>query len=101
LTELHHGSLAIKIEAPQSAQDAITIMFGEATQTQYQSIRNDSRNWRVIECSLALATKAEILRERSRELRQTSRLIREESARFAHDQLAAIFCEVDNNLQST
>ena len=64
-------------------------------------MRDDSRNWAVIECSLELATKAEILRERSRELRETSRSIREESTRIARDQLAAVFSDPTDELQAT
>ena len=78
-----------------------TLMREQATQSQYHSIRDDSRNWRAIECSLALATKAEILREQSRALRQASRLIREESARIAHHQLTAFFNDLDDEFQST
>ena len=56
---------------------------------------DDSRNWKEIERSLALATQAETLREESRELRETSKLIREESARISRKQLAILYGETD------
>lgn len=44
-----------------------------------------SKHWEDIEHCLELATKAEGLRERSRELREASRLLREESIRISRE----------------
>jgi len=71
-------------------------MFQQISRSQYHQLRDDSQTWKAIEHSLALATKADTLRGRSRALRQASQLIRKESARISREQLAAIFSKLDD-----